>query len=218
MYLNSSSKSYKKKYFKYKNKYLILKSKLGGVESTLLNGGECTLLPNSEEEDVNATNLLDLCPGERITIQNKCYEVRGLYRWIITDNHNRLPDTQTFITLEEKQRLIQAYKELPIELQNILEVENILTRDKLHEIIPGLLGETVISLNGRGYTGIAPGTFNGLRNLEVLLLQNNKIKELPYGIFYNLPELQIINLINNPIIGLRPNSYYGLPTRIEITI
>ena len=84
MYLNSN---YEKKYKKYKNKYQILKSQLGGEKKNLLtkvpsvNGGNCEPLPNPEEEDIStAQNLLDLCPEERITIQNKCYEVRGLYR------------------------------------------------------------------------------------------------------------------------------------------
>jgi hypothetical protein len=45
---------------------------------------------------------------KRIILQNKCYEVNGLYRWIITDNYNILPSTQTEITVEEEQRLIQA--------------------------------------------------------------------------------------------------------------
>ena len=222
MHLNLN---YEKKYRKYKNKYQILKSQLGGAKGTLLpkvpsvNGGECTTLSSPDEEDFKMIqNLLDLCPDERITIQNKCYEVRGLYEWMIIRNHDRLPDTQTKITLEDKYRLIEAYQTLPIELQNIPEVENILTRDKLYQIYPDLRGETVIDLSSSHYTGIAPGTFNGLRNLEVLLLQYNKIKELPYGIFYNLPELQIINLTNNPIIRLQPNSYYGLPTRFEIRI
>ena len=218
MYLNSNSKSYEKKYLKYKNKYQILKSHIGGAKGTL-RGGACDPLPNPEEQDFKMIqNLLDLCPNERITIKNKCYEVEGLYDWMIIRNHDRLPDTRTVITPEDKQRLIEAYKTLHIELQNILEVENILTRDKLYQIYPDLRGETVIDLSSSHYTGIAPGTFNGLRNLEVLLLQYNKIKELPYGIFYNLPELQIINLTNNPIIRLQPNSYYGLPTRFEIRI
>ena len=97
MYLNSSLKSYEKKYRKYKSKYKILKSHIGGA---------CDPLPNPEEEDiVSRENLLDLCPEERITIQNKCYEVNGLYRWIITDNKSILPGIQTKITEEEKRRL-----------------------------------------------------------------------------------------------------------------
>ena len=57
MYLNSQS--YEKKYKKYKNKYQILKSQFGG---------ECILLPNSEEEDFITTNLLDLCPDAKGTL------------------------------------------------------------------------------------------------------------------------------------------------------
>ena len=86
MYLSSSSKSYEEKYKKYKNKYKALKSYIGG---------DCDPLPNPEEEDLLTTqNLLDLCPEERITIQNKCYEVRSLYKWIIEQNKSVLPEIQ----------------------------------------------------------------------------------------------------------------------------
>ena len=74
MYLNSSSKSYEKKYLKYKKKYQILKSHIGGAKDTLLpkvpsvNGGNCDPLPNPEEEDLATTqNLLDLCPDAKGT-------------------------------------------------------------------------------------------------------------------------------------------------------
>jgi hypothetical protein len=82
---------------------------LNGGAKEILNGGECVILPNPEDEDFNAENLLDLCPNERITIQNKCYNIRGLYKWIIKKKNNLLPSTQTNITFEEKQRLRQAY-------------------------------------------------------------------------------------------------------------
>ena len=52
--------------------------------------------------------------GERITIQNKCYEINSLYRWIITRNNEILPGSMKSITYEEKKRLIQAYEELQI--------------------------------------------------------------------------------------------------------
>jgi hypothetical protein len=65
MYLNSSLTSYERKYLKYKNKYKILKSHIGG---TLLNGGDCDPLPNPEEEDfVSRENLLDLYPDAKGT-------------------------------------------------------------------------------------------------------------------------------------------------------
>ena len=103
--MNSNSKNYEKKYKKYKNRYLELKSQQG----TLI-GGDCDPYPNPEEEDFTTQNLLDLCPNERITIQNKCYEVKGLYQWIIVKKHDILPGTITTISEEEKQNLIKAYK------------------------------------------------------------------------------------------------------------
>jgi hypothetical protein len=138
MYL--CSKSYEKKYLKYKNKYQIFKSHIGGAkgtlsggaQGTLLNGGNCDPLPNPEEEDLLSTqNLLDLCPEERITIQNKCYEIRNLYKWIIEGNHKKLPTTQTEITPEDKKRLIEAYKELLL-LPNLRQVKSFYLSPKVH--------------------------------------------------------------------------------------
>jgi Leucine-rich repeat (LRR) protein len=114
MYLNSSSSStnYKRKYNKYKVKYQILKNQLGGAKGTLLYGGECASLPYPEENDFTLKNLLDLCPEERITIQNKCYDVNSLYRWIVVQKKNKLPEIEITITPVDKQRLIQAYDTL----------------------------------------------------------------------------------------------------------
>ena len=199
MYINS--KSYEKKYKKYKSKYNRLKIQIGG---------ECILLPNPEEEDFTSNNLLDLCPDERITIQNKCYEVKALYQWIIERNNIRLPDTQIIITEEEKKRLIQVYKALP--------KPNILTRDKLIQLYPNLQQETSIVLIRKGYTDIALGTFSNLPNLKNLNLEYNKIQELPPGIFDNLPNLGHLYLNHNQIRELQPNSYYGLSESIRLDI
>jgi hypothetical protein len=112
MYLNSEN--YKQKYKKYKDKYIFykqLKNKVNG-NFNILSGGECDTLPNPEDEDFNAVNLLDLCSDERITIQNKCYNIRSIYKWIITQNNNLLPGTHTRINEAEKERLKQMYKVL----------------------------------------------------------------------------------------------------------
>jgi Leucine-rich repeat (LRR) protein len=149
--------------------------------------------------------LVPLAPfGERITIQNKCFDVKTLYRWIITDNKSILPGIETEITLTDKQRLIQAYEELP-------KILNILTRDKLIQIYPNLLQETEIDLRSKGYTDIALGTFNDLPNLRILLLQNNDIKKLLPCIFDNLSRLQILSLNNNQIQELQPGTFNNLP-------
>jgi Leucine-rich repeat (LRR) protein len=200
MYLNS--KSYEKKYRKYKNKYQILKIIIGGKQGTLLNGGDCFPLPNPEEYDIiTAENLLNLDPDARITIQNKCYDVNGLYNWVITYNKNILPSTLTEITVEEKQRLTQAYDEL---------LPNILTRDKLIQIYPNLQQETEIDLSYKGYTDIALGTFDNLPRLKFLYLNNNKIKELQPGLFNNLLGLQELLLNNNKIRELKLGTFNNL--------
>jgi hypothetical protein len=88
MYLNF--KNYEKKYIKYKCKYKRLKSQIYGAQGTLLpkvpslnggakgtllpkvpslNGGDCLPLPNPEEEDMTAQNLLDLCPDAKGTFR-----------------------------------------------------------------------------------------------------------------------------------------------------
>ncbi len=104
-----SNLNYEKKYLKYKNKYLILKNQY----SNILSGGECYPLPDYDDEDViTMENLFYLRSSERISIQNRCYAVRSLYRWIITQNKNMLPGTTIFITPLERQRLIQAYQGL----------------------------------------------------------------------------------------------------------
>jgi hypothetical protein len=129
MYLNSSLKNYEKKYKKYKNKYQMLKSQLngallnggakgtllnGGAKGTLLNGGDCDPLPYPEDESIiNGENLLDLCPEQRITINNKCYEVNELYNWIVVLNKSKIPGIEKEITPGDRQRLIQAYNALP---------------------------------------------------------------------------------------------------------
>ena len=203
MYINS--KSYEQKYKKYKSKYQIFKSHIGGDKGTLLNGGDCDPLPNPEEEDLATTkNLLDLCPTERITIQDKCYEVKGLYRWIVIDNHNRLPLTRTFITPEEKQELIQVYNAS-------IQTSNILTRDELNQIYPNLGDLSDIDLTNRGYINFMPDSFNNLVYLRSLYLNNNMISELLPNMFNNLPGLFELYLNNNKINVIHPNTFGFLP-------
>ena len=110
MYLNSEN--YKQKYKKYKDKYIFYKQLKNKVNDNfnILSGGECDSLPNPEDEDFYAYNLLDLCSDERITIQNKCYNIRGIYEWIITRNNPLLPGSITKITEAEKIRLKKMYK------------------------------------------------------------------------------------------------------------
>ena len=225
MYLNSSSNSYEKKYLKYKNKYKALKNQFGGAKGTLhggakgtLHGGDCDPLPNPEEEDLATThNLLDLCPEERITIQNKCYEVRGLHRWIIEGNNKKLPFTQTDITDEEKQRLSDAYGALysrrALPSQPLVDL-TVVTREKLIQLYPGLEYETSINLSGRGCISIHVDALYDLPYLEVLNLKNNQISILEPSLFRNLPRLKRLILSTNQISVLPPGIFNNLNLEI----
>ena len=210
MYLNF--KKYEAKYKKYKTKYVLykaLQNQLSCAKSNLI-GGECVSLPNPEEEDiVSRENLLDLCPEERITIQNKCYEVKGLHRWIIEENKKKLPFTQTEITTEEKQILIQAYEALPK-----IPVSTILTRDKLIEVYPNLQHETYIDLGNEKYTDIALDTFSdNLTKLTYIRLNNNQLKKIQLGTFTNSTfcnNLLHLSLTYNKIQELQPGIFNNL--------
>jgi hypothetical protein len=72
---------------------------------------DCNPLPD-DEDVITTENLFNLHPSERISIQNRCYAVRSLYEWIINLNNDRLPDTYRLITPLERQRLIEAYREI----------------------------------------------------------------------------------------------------------
>ena len=172
--------------------------------------------------------MVPLAPfGERITIQNKCYEIKNLYKWIIDDNNDVLPGTITIITPEEKQILMDAYEAL---------VPNVLTRDILIEIFPNLQNESYVYLSqkvplaDRGYNIIAPNTFtrfgisafnNNLSNLINLNLTDNKIRniqppEVPSaGTFNNLPMLEGLRLSGNNIRELYPDMFGNNLQRLE---
>ena len=153
--------------------------------------------------------------GERITIQNKCYEVIGLHRWIIEMNNKKLPSTQTNITSKDRYRLIEAYDDL---------VPNILTRNKLIQLYPNLQQETEINLSKKKkkYTDIDLGTFSkdifsdDLPNLRLLDLNNNRIQELQPGIFDNLQNLKKLFLNNNRISVLHHDTFYNLQLLQEL--
>jgi hypothetical protein len=87
--------------------------------------------------------------GERITIRNKCYDVSDLYRWIITKSNKILLSTRKEIIEEEKQVLIQEYKNLPKVF-----IPNILTRNKLIQIYLNFQQRIVLDLLNSDYIDI----------------------------------------------------------------
>ena len=67
-----------------------------------MRGGECMdssgnpQLPTEDYSDpIQLSNLLDLTPNQRITINGTCYNIDNIYQWIITQNHNLDPNRNT---------------------------------------------------------------------------------------------------------------------------
>jgi hypothetical protein len=73
----------------------------------------CNPYPNQGDTDpLTGENLYNLHPSERISMYDKCYAVKSLYKWIIIKNNNQLPGIRKTITQEQKQRLIALYQKL----------------------------------------------------------------------------------------------------------
>ncbi len=110
-----NSNIFKIKYEKYKSKYLSLKKQLGG---------ECNPMPDIEEQNFNTfEKLSDLQPKERITIRGKCYNVRSLYKWIITDNNVVLPERSFFEHIEGFDELFLDDRRIPSDKKNLINEE-----------------------------------------------------------------------------------------------
>ncbi|XP_028674399.2 leucine-rich repeat-containing G-protein coupled receptor 5-like [Erpetoichthys calabaricus] len=67
-----------------------------------------------------------------------------------------------------------------------------------------------LRLAGNDLTHIPPGTFSGLFNLKVLMLQNNQLRQVPSEALRNLRNLQSLRLDANHIHSVPPNCFDGL--------
>ena len=110
----NSQEQYKLKYLKYKNKYIHLKNKL----QKNIKGGECIdasgnpVPPLPDYEDpVNMSNLSDIEPNKRITINKKCYNIDDIHRWVITESKNTDPYRNP-ISQTDRQRIIDLHAQV----------------------------------------------------------------------------------------------------------
>ena len=124
--------SHKNKYLKYKNKYLNLKSQLGG---------ECDNDKNKPElndfEPITLDKYSTRVAAQRVTIDGQCYFIDTLYNHIITAN-GRVPHTNLPITPVSRQKLIDAYNLLHPNNQHPEQIqhrEGILVKHKKNIII-----------------------------------------------------------------------------------
>ena len=87
-------------------------------------GGECldasgNPRPPAEDyaDSIQLSNLLDLTPEQRITINNTCYNINDIYQWVITQNHNTVPK-RIPISENDKTRIRKAYNALHMRTNN----------------------------------------------------------------------------------------------------
>ena len=83
-----------------------------------MRGGECMdasgnpQLPTEDYSDpIQLSNLLDLDPEQRITINKTCYNIDDIYQWIITQNNNLDPMRKEVIA-EDRTRIRNTYNAL----------------------------------------------------------------------------------------------------------
>jgi len=69
---------------------------------------------------------------------------------------------------------------------------------------------TYIDLNSLGIDSIESSTFNGLHQLEVLHLQNNKLKRINKDIFKDLIQLRELSLESNELVAIDKSSFLNL--------
>lgn len=103
------------KYIKYKSKYLKLKKQLGG---------ECDPVPEQDYKDpVYHSNLLNLLPEYRITINGRCYDVRDLHDWVIK-RKQPLDPLKNKVSDKDITRINDAFNNIPLTLEQIQEIIN----------------------------------------------------------------------------------------------
>jgi hypothetical protein len=91
-----------KKYLKYKNKYLNIKSQIGG---------ECNPEPNPDDEaPIDLVKYKDINPTDLITIGNQCYTIDSIYEWVIGKGKSSNPMTNQTISEDDKKKIMIAYK------------------------------------------------------------------------------------------------------------
>ena len=67
-------------------------------------------------------------------------------------------------------------------------------------------------------TTLPAGVFDGLANLETLIMYRNSLKELPAGVFDGLRDLRHLNIFDNSLSELPPGVFDGLANLRRLVI
>ncbi|KAG8038033.1 hypothetical protein G9C98_006358 [Cotesia typhae] len=70
---------------------------------------------------------------------------------------------------------------------------------------------TILDLRFNDIVDLQPGTFHGLKHMDTILLNDNKVKHLSANTFIGLPRLRILYLYKNYITSITPGAFSHLP-------
>ncbi|MFZ4715722.1 MAG: leucine-rich repeat domain-containing protein [Bacteriovoracaceae bacterium] len=94
--------------------------------------------------------------------------------------------------------------------QVVVEIEGKIGKSCQNITSDDLLKITWIRLDRKGIDNLTANSFEGLKSLSVLYLQQNKLTSLPENLFKGLSSLQSLYLENNELTSLPENLFQGL--------
>ncbi|XP_063966760.1 toll-like receptor 3 [Lytechinus pictus] len=145
---------------------------------------------------LNLTNLKVLnLKNDRIELDilNQPFQIMGALR--ILD----LTSAIKIIRLESKPFTGTSLLERMFMRKNNLQSKDLFDNSTSQSLFTGLQSLLTLDLRENDLDMLAPGTFNPINRLEILLLSHSSIKVLIPSVFYSLPSLKILDLSDNDI-------------------
>ena len=184
------NEKYKIKYLKYKNKYLILKSQVAGMENLpTTHHNECSIC----QELIGVNN-----PVRRCFINDHMFHTECINKWLT--KHNTCPDC--------REPFAPPQQPVPPVIPPLLNLNRANLLVRYPNNLPNLQN---LSLTNNQIQNIDPQTFQNLPNLQEIYLHGNQIQNIDLQTFQNLPSLQEIGLNNNQIQNIDPHTFQNLP-------
>ena len=188
------NEKYKIKYLKYKNRYIILKNQIAGMDE----------LPNLHHNDCSICGeLIDENDPIRLCFTNNhMFHTACINKWLTI--RNTCPYCNTIFAPPQPEPAPQPAPLLNLNRANLL----------VH--FPDLPNLRTITLEYNQIRTIEPQTFQNLPNLRQIVLHNNQIRNIEPQAFQNLPRLERIELYINLIEHIDPQTFQDLPNLQQI--
>ena len=188
---------YQKKYLKYKNKYLSLKTQTGAATK---------LLPFPSTND-NEEFICSICrefieEELRDPAVTGCKNNHYVHTACITENC-RINRTNCICPICRSD-IFYPPVIIPPDIRS-------LNRTNLLQIFQNLPNLQIINFDFKQIENIDPQTFQNLPNLETLSLSFNRIQNINPQTFQNLPNLKTLYLSYNQIQNIDPQTFQNLP-------